>query len=87
MDKAGVDRLFGTGGWRPMLFALRQDSKIRLIAVGRRIGHNGHINEHESLLLLNADLVAFAVRTVILAIRDKGRPFRRGDPRQQFGHA
>ena len=87
MDKAGVDRLFGTGGWRPMLFALRQDSKIRLVAVGRRIGHNGHINEHESLLLLNADLVAFAVRTVILAIRDKGRPFRRGDPRQQSGHA
>ena len=28
-------------------------------------------NEHESLLLVNADLVAFAVRTVILAIREK----------------
>ena len=43
MDKAGMDRLLGTGWWRPMpLFAHLQDSKIRLIAVGRHTGHNGH---------------------------------------------
>ena len=65
MDRAGMDRLFGTGRCRPMpLFALRQNNKDRLSADGRRSRHNGYTYEHESLLLLNIDFVAFAVRAV-----------------------
>ena len=73
VDRAGMDRLFGTEGWwRPMpLFALRQNNKHRLIADGRRGGHSGHTNEQESLLLPNVEFVAFAVRGVILAIREE----------------
>ena len=59
MDRAEVDRLFGTGWWRPVpLFAVRQNNN-RLIADGRRGGH-GYTYDQESLLLPNVDFVAFA---------------------------
>ena len=62
------------------LFALRQNNKDRLIADGRRGGHNGYTYEQESLRPPNVDFVAFAVRAVILAIREEEGPVMRGDP-------
>ena len=52
MDRAGMDRLFGTGRWRPMrCLPSVHNNKDRLIADGRRGGHNGYTYEQESLLL------------------------------------
>ena len=56
MDRAGMDRLFGTGRWRPMpLFALRQNNKDRFLADARRGGHSGYTSEQESLPFWRGD--------------------------------
>ena len=73
MDRAGMDRLFGVGRWRPMPFiALHQGHKDRLIADGRRGGHNEHTHEQEALLLPSVDFVAFAVRSVVFIQNEWG---------------
>eukprot|EP00974_Lingulodinium_polyedra_P027383 2645858-Lingulodinium_polyedra.AAC.1 len=63
-----ADRTFGRGQWRPMpLFRTVQASgKARLIADGRRGGHNDATSEEETLWIISVDFVAEAARALVL---------------------